>query len=91
MKCGVLFMVSCLLTFLVLNHIRVVESKTKWGCDMNRPFPGQCGPNGKNTCISDIKKIHGAPKDLVARCECSQRFVWKGNPPERLCKCQYDC
>ncbi|XP_010511399.1 PREDICTED: defensin-like protein 226 [Camelina sativa] len=91
MKCGVLFMVSCILTFLVLSHVREVESKTKWGCDMNRKFPGTCGTNGKNQCISDIKKIPGAPKDLVARCECSAAFVWKGKPAERLCKCQYDC
>ncbi|EFH53838.1 hypothetical protein ARALYDRAFT_323393 [Arabidopsis lyrata subsp. lyrata] len=67
----------------VLSHVREVKSKTKWGCD--------CGTNGKSTCISDLKKTLGAPKSLVVRCECSDCFVWKGSPPERLCKCQYNC
>ncbi|XP_010470391.1 PREDICTED: defensin-like protein 226 [Camelina sativa] len=91
MKCGVLLTVSCILTFLVLCYAREVESKTKWGCDMNRQFPGTCGTNGNSTCISDIKKMRRAPKDLVIRCECSAAFVWPGRPAERLCKCQYDC
>ncbi|KAG7557327.1 Plant self-incompatibility response [Arabidopsis suecica] len=64
----------------------------KFGCNTTHPFPGKCGNNGRITCVSDMKKIPGAPKNRDIRCECSYRpSLTSRLPGERICRCDYDC
>ncbi|CAN6976881.1 unnamed protein product [Brassica oleracea var. botrytis] len=92
MRYNVMFMVSCVLTFLVLNNVEVeVEAKKKFGCNVDDSFQGTCGNNGKSACVNDFKKKLGFPNNIGIRCDCSDRPTIPGIPPSRKCACQHDC
>ncbi|KAL0711946.1 hypothetical protein Bca4012_018924 [Brassica carinata] len=97
MKYSVIFMVSFVVTFLVLCNVKVeVEAMTKFGCNATRSFPGDCRNNrnyydGDNLCRRDFHKFPGFPKHVDIRCSCSAEDHKPGWPIARRCECLYDC
>ncbi|KFK31842.1 hypothetical protein AALP_AA6G165600 [Arabis alpina] len=97
MKYGsVLFVVSCVIGFLILSHVKEVEGQKDLGCNMDVEAPGHCGNNGKSLCEEDLRKklrkIPSAPKDIKVACNCTDRPHYiKGYPHYRVCDCRTDC
>ncbi|KAF8051436.1 hypothetical protein N665_1726s0008 [Sinapis alba] len=95
MKYNVMFMFSCVLTFLILNNVQEVEakrnpkSKPRKLCETERMFPGTCGFIGSNTCIFKYRK-NGFSINKGIRCHCSNHPI-PGEPPRHKCTCQHDC
>ncbi|RID69387.1 hypothetical protein BRARA_C01485 [Brassica rapa] len=77
MRYNVMFMVSCVLTFLVLNNAKGRSDK-KIGCKVVKNFQGTCGNNGKSACVNDFKKFLRLPNNIGIRCDCSDRPNYPG-------------
>ncbi|KFK23104.1 hypothetical protein AALP_AAs49362U000500 [Arabis alpina] len=97
MKYGVFLVVSCVVGFLILSHVKEVEGQKDLGCNATNRFPGQCGNNGNILCEADVRammlKIPGVPKNIKVACQsCTQM---PRNPrfqaPRRMCNCMTDC
>ncbi|KAF8054407.1 hypothetical protein N665_1330s0002 [Sinapis alba] len=69
MRYSVMFMVSCVFTFLVLSNVKG-GSNEKLGCNITRVFRGTCGNNGKTRCVNDFIKIL-KPKNVGMSCKCN--------------------
>lgn len=64
-------------------------------CDIQTPFPRECGNNGKSTCVADVRKkirrdFFGKPEVKNLVCDCLNVFL-KNTNLRRRCTCQYDC
>ncbi|KAG7557328.1 Plant self-incompatibility response [Arabidopsis suecica] len=88
MKYGVSFMLYCVLTLLVLSHVREVESKQKRMCEFKKPFPGKCGKNGIFTCLNDFINLSNMPKNMrVGNFRCFDVPL----SPDHMCKYFHEC
>ncbi|CAL9221298.1 unnamed protein product [Arabidopsis halleri] len=86
MKSTTLFMVSCVLMFCVLSHVREVKSvapkRVKKVCEKSQVFKQNCGWNGNKTCIRGFNKI----KEYPFHCECG---IYDELNSRRVCKCKF--
>ncbi|KAF8052928.1 hypothetical protein N665_0151s0027 [Sinapis alba] len=100
MRHSVMLMVSCVLTFLVLNNVKVaVEAgMTKLFCPSSNYYGGTCGKNWNTLCVNDVKGMitkrlgKPLPKNYGVRCDkCVDEPPRKGYLRMRQCFCRYDC
>ncbi|CAA0407862.1 Defensin-like protein 229 [Arabidopsis thaliana] len=88
MKSTTLFMVSCVLIFCVLSHVREVKSvenkakRVKKVCEKAQVFEQNCGWDGNKTCIRGFNKI----KEYPFHCECG---IYDAPNSRRICKCKF--
>ncbi|CAF2149106.1 hypothetical protein BRARA_A01228 [Brassica rapa] len=87
MRSATVFMVSCILMFFVLIHVKDVEAGlTPMGslCGQKDIFIGRCGRDGSETCINDFVK-KGGDGNRPYSCKCDN-FGKK-----RICRCKVPC
>ncbi|EOA32027.1 hypothetical protein CARUB_v10015271mg [Capsella rubella] len=83
MKSFTWFMVSCILMYCVLNHVKEVKSvEENVVCIKSQVFEQNCGWDGNKTCIKGFNKI----KEYPFSCECS---IYDVDNSRRLCKCKF--
>nr|VUE35959.1 SCR [Capsella grandiflora] len=75
MRCVVLFMVSCLLLFLLINQCKEVEAQKWKPCFVKDVFPGKCehDVNAKKRCKEDIAKNEKLPRPFECDCQTFDR------------------
>ncbi|CAL9217974.1 unnamed protein product [Arabidopsis halleri] len=66
MKSAILFMVTCILMFLLI-HVQDVEARNMKGCQCNKTFHGTCH-DGRNTC--KLICLEDGAKD-PSQCDCT--------------------
>ncbi|CAH2078512.1 unnamed protein product [Thlaspi arvense] len=79
------FMVSCVLMFCILNHVKEVKSEVINGkkvCVYAQIFDQNCGWDGRKTCIKDFNSMGEHPFD----CECS---LFEPGEGRRVCRCKF--
>ncbi|KAJ4905956.1 Uncharacterized protein Rs2_09614 [Raphanus sativus] len=101
MRQSVMLMVSCVLTFLILNNVKVeVEAGMKKLFCKSLPsnHAGACGKNGINLCVEDMKKMSvtntgkPVPKGWGVQCtKCIDDPPKPGYIRMHQCECRYDC
>ncbi|KAH0890395.1 hypothetical protein HID58_052824 [Brassica napus] len=101
MRLSVMLMVSCVLTFLILNNgkVEVEAGMRKLGCEtLPSNYLGTCGKNGINLCVDDVKKMivkntgKAVPKGYGVRCDkCIDEAPKPGYARMHKCVCRYDC
>ncbi|CAH2053411.1 unnamed protein product [Thlaspi arvense] len=85
MKSSTLFMVSCVLTFFILNHVKEVKTEMIDGvnvCVYALIFENNCGWDGRETCIKGFNAMGEYPYD----CECS---LLDPGESKRVCRCKF--
>nr|AJP61149.1 SCRp [Arabidopsis halleri] len=82
MRRVVLFMGSCLLIVLLINHFEEVEAQKSKECNLRDIFPGKCehDANAKLRCKEDIAKNFRPSRPF----ECDCQTFDKG----RICYCK---
>ncbi|KAF8105935.1 hypothetical protein N665_0151s0028 [Sinapis alba] len=100
MRHSVMLMVSCVITFLVLNNVKVaVEAgMTKLLCPTQGYSRGLCGKDCKNLCINDVKGMiktntgKPLPNNFGVCCDkCIDEPPRKGYLRMHQCICRHDC
>ncbi|EOA31856.1 hypothetical protein CARUB_v10015083mg [Capsella rubella] len=85
MKSSTWIIVSCVLMFCVLNHVKEVKSlekKVNKVCIRAQVFEQNCGWDGNKTCIAGFNKIKRYPFS----CECT---IYVEANSRRLCRCKF--
>ncbi|KAJ4905957.1 Uncharacterized protein Rs2_09615 [Raphanus sativus] len=103
MRHSVMLVVSCVLTFLILNNVKAVEVEAamkKLFCKtLPSNYEGTCGKNGINVCVEGVKKMivtntggKPLPKGFGVQCtKCIDDPPKPGYIRMHQCECRYDC
>ncbi|KAH0855099.1 hypothetical protein HID58_020511 [Brassica napus] len=77
-----LIMVSCVLMFFILNHVKEVNGKV---CTKRQVFEKNCGENGNRTCIRGFNDIKSTPSLASLEVPTESRRVYICKFPKSPC------
>ncbi|ESQ48297.1 hypothetical protein EUTSA_v10021830mg [Eutrema salsugineum] len=87
MRCGIVFIVSCVYICFILSHVEGVEAGDQPSeCWDEIPFPGKCGFHGNKKCFKEMLSKNQTQRFL--RCICNNWEPLNSRKEEHVCRCQ---